>query len=114
MITEINIYSDGTVISLNECKCLIPIASGTWAVLIDICEWANIENSRLPDECKFGTLRVFFVVRSAGKEERFPVPVSHLLNIGKVMLHIATCGYKPTEVIAKEIAEKIIQEYERE
>lgn len=114
MITEINIYSDGTVISLDECKCLIPMASGTWAVLIDICDWANVENSRLPDECKFGTLKVFFVVRSAGKEERFPVPISHLLSIGRVMLNIATCGYKPADVIAKEIAEQIIEDYEEE
>lgn len=114
MITEINIYSDGTLISLNENKCLVPIASGTWAVLIDIYNWLSIENQSRCDECRFGNLKIFFVVRYAGREERFPIPIPHLFSIGKMILSIAESGYKPTETICKEIEEQILRNYERE
>lgn len=115
MISEINVYSDGTVISLNNSRCLVPIASGTWAVLIDIYNWyMQPDRWKLPDECQFCELKAYFVIRSTGKETRYELPISHVLNMGKTMMHIAELGYKPTEVIAKEIAEKIIREYERE
>lgn len=115
MITEINIYSDGTLISLNENKCLVPIATGTWAVLIDIVDWYyNPEQWRLPDECRFFDLHVNFIVRNNNGETRTPIPVTHLGNMGKTMQSIASSGYKPVEVICKEISEKIIEEYENE
>ena len=83
MITEVVIYSDGTVNSFDSDNCQIPSASGSWEII-------PLLPSQLPEECRMTNAKCFIGVRKKGGDDRMPIPIRHLLKMAK---YIGEEGY---------------------
>ena len=63
MITEVVIYSDGTVNSFDSDNCQIPSASGSWEIIPLLASWALAQYpSQLPEECRMTNANVLLVL----------------------------------------------------
>ena len=103
MIKEINICSDATVLSYDLFDCLVPHASGTWALIPTIVSWiTDPYPAHLPDECKCKGCKIYFVSKTTN--ERIPVNIIHFIRIGRF---IETCIKTPTDDELKLIAQTI-------
>lgn len=112
MITEINIYTDTTVISLDEYKCLVPIASGNWDVIKDIYQWLiDPYPGRLPDECKINHCDIFIVDRN-NPNNKIPLTIHNFKKIGKYLSEVnRQIDYVQ---IVEDVVPLIVENYERE
>lgn len=90
MITEIQIYTDTSVISLDEYKCLVPIASGSWDVLKLIYRWlTDPYPSRVPDECKIKHCDIYIIDRN-NPNLKIPITINNLKKIGNYISNVNT------------------------
>lgn len=103
MIREINIYSDTTVLSYDLFDCLVPHASGTWAVIPIIVSWITEPYpAHLPDECKCKGCKIYF--NSKITNEKIPISIIHFIKIGKF---IESCIKTPTMEELKMLAQTV-------
>lgn len=84
MITEVVIYSDGTVNSFDADNCQIPSASGSWEIIPLLANWATAQYpSQLPEECRMINAKCYIGVRKKGGDDRLPIPIRHLLKMAR-------------------------------
>ena len=90
MITEIQIYTDTSVISLDEYKALVPIASGSWNVIKLIYTWLiDPYPSRIPDECKIKSCDIYIIDRSH-PNIKIPITIHTFKLIGNYLCNVNT------------------------
>lgn len=90
MITEIHIYTDTSVISLDEYKCLVPIASGSWEVIKTIYKWLiDPYPGRLPDECKINHCDIYIIDRT-NVNVKIPISINNFKKIGEFISNVNT------------------------
>lgn len=113
MIAEIQIYTDTSVISLDEYKCLVPIASGSWEILKDIYKWMiDPYPGRIPSECRINHCDIFIIDRS-NINNKIPITINNFKKIGKFLTNLNIPEVPYTEVI-ENIIPLIVENNERE
>jgi len=112
MITEINICSDATVLSYDSFDCLVPHASGSWAIIPTIVSWiTDPYPAHLPNECKCKGCKVYFVSKPI--DEKIPVNLIHFIKIGRFIEQLQG-NTEVLKLIASSIESIEKEDYERE